>query len=169
LFVGLWPASAVRGQETSAPTFLNGAAQYYLGDKDQILMNVNVWGFVRKPGQYVVPRHTDLISLISFAGGPIKGANLEKVKIIRAGNIATRAIGVGRPNGKKSPAQRVPIFEVDVKRYTERGRISEIPILQAGDTVILPETGGNKFRNFLGFSGILSILAATASVVLIFR
>ncbi len=164
------PQFELFAQETSSPNFLSGAAQYYLGDKDQILMNVNVWGFVRKPGQYVVPRHTDLISLISFAGGPIEGANLTKVRIIRGGEGAVQNAAIesnnGR-NGKNGSAHRVPILEVNVKQFTEGGQLSKIPILQAGDTVILPQSGGHKFRNFLGFNSILSIIAAGASVALI--
>ena len=50
-------------------------AQYFLGTDDQLLIKVNVWGFVAKPGQYLVPSGTDLISLISFAGGPMKARN----------------------------------------------------------------------------------------------
>ncbi|MFQ5640228.1 MAG: hypothetical protein ACE5IR_19790, partial [bacterium] len=68
-------------QEKETGNFLNRASQYYLGGKDEILIKVNVWGLVGGPGQYLVPRHTDLISLISFAGGPQEGANLSKVRI----------------------------------------------------------------------------------------
>jgi protein involved in polysaccharide export with SLBB domain len=37
-------------------------------------MQVNIWGFVKNPGRYEVPSSTDLIQLISFAGGPVQYA-----------------------------------------------------------------------------------------------
>src|SRR5574341_717354 len=69
------------------------AAQYYLGDQNELLIKVNIWGFVRRPGQYMVPKDTDLISLISFAGGPLEQARVKKVKIIRAATPPTAANG----------------------------------------------------------------------------
>ena len=51
-------------------------AQYFLGAADELLMRVNIWGFVRKPGQYMVPTDTDLICLMSFAGGPAEQAKI---------------------------------------------------------------------------------------------
>ena len=44
---------------------------------------VNIWGFVQKPGRYEVPSSTGLIQLISFAGGPVQYAKLDEVKLTR--------------------------------------------------------------------------------------
>ncbi|MBM4162658.1 MAG: hypothetical protein FJ217_16365 [Ignavibacteria bacterium] len=44
---------------------------------------VNIWGFVQKPGRYEVPSSTDLIQLISYAGGPVQYAKLDEVKLTR--------------------------------------------------------------------------------------
>src|SRR3990172_4003904 len=148
-------SDAAFSQDEAASGLLNRASQYHLGDKDQILMNVNVWGYIRRPGQYVVPRHTDLISLLSFAGGPIDGANLGKVRIIRAGEALAGDHSTNGNNGETGTDGgngHVPIIEVNVKKYTELGTAKEIPILQAGDTVILPQTFGNKFESFLGLN-----------------
>jgi NADH:ubiquinone oxidoreductase subunit F (NADH-binding) len=46
-------------------------------------MEVNLWGYVRNPGRYEVPISTDLVELLSFAGGPTQGASLDDVKIVR--------------------------------------------------------------------------------------
>ena len=159
----------MRAQETDSPPTLNRAAQYFLGDKDQILISINIWVYVRKPGQYLVPRHTDLISLMSFAGGPIDGAKLSEVRIIRD---ATRYAGkngnnANAKNGKNGKYPRQSVVNVDVKRFIETGRGGLIPPLQAGDTIVIKESGGHKFRNFLGFSSIIGILAAGASIAVI--
>jgi len=111
-------------------------AQYFLGTDDQLLIKVNIWGFVAKPGQYMVPSDTDLISLISFAGGPRDGAKLRNIKLIRSGN----------QEGSKSN-----IINIDVKKYTRHGDESLIPKLQPNDTIIVSGSTWHHIGNFLGF------------------
>ncbi len=111
-------------------------AQYFLGTDDQLLIKVNIWGFVAKPGQYMVPSDTDLISLISFAGGPREGARLSNIKLIRSEN---------REDSKAK------IINIDVKRYTKQGEESLIPKLQPNDTIIVSGSTWHYIGNFLGF------------------
>jgi predicted ThiF/HesA family dinucleotide-utilizing enzyme len=56
-------------------------------------MQVNIWGFVRNPGRYEVPTTTDLVKLLSYAGGPEQDAVLDNVKVTRS---VTRISG-GQP------------------------------------------------------------------------
>ena len=149
----------ISAQESDGNTFMNRASQYYLGDKDEILIKVNVWGYVKGPGQYLVPRHTDLISLISFAGGPAEGANLSQVRIIRERSAANGS------NGKNSDLQNAEILHVNVKKYLDEGDTGVIPNLEAGDTVLISQTFGNKFRQFLGVTSVVGLIAATATLI----
>jgi len=101
-------------------------ARYYLGSlgpggSDQLLMHVNVWGYVQKPGQYLVPANTNLVSLISFAGGPLEDASLRRVQVIRA------TADDGQP----------AVLNVDIEAYLKRGDPALLPILRPGDTVIV--------------------------------
>ncbi len=157
-----WITTNASAQEGQTSSFSNRGSQYFLGDKDEILMNVNVWGYVLRPGQYLVPRHTDLITLISFAGGPKEGANLSDVKIISEG--ATASTNGHGQNGRK---KKVPIQTVNVNDHIEKGKAGILPILKAGDTVLLTESGSHKFQKFIGFNSFFSVIAATASVALI--
>ena len=118
-------------------------AQYFLGTDDQLLIKVNIWGFVAKPGQYLVPSDTDLISLISFAGGPRDGAKLSSIKIIRA---------------KDSDKAKDTILDINVKKYIKSGEESLIPQLQPGDTIIISGSKWYHFSNFLGFVTKLATL-----------
>ena len=111
-------------------------AQYFLGTDDQLLIKVNIWGFVAKPGQYLVPSDTDLISLISFAGGPRDGAKLHDIKLIRS---------------KKSKESNDTIINVDVKKYVKTGDQSLIPRIQPGDTIIVSGSKWYHFNNFVSF------------------
>ena len=127
------------GQDQKYPR----GAQYFLGTDDQLLIKVNIWGFVAKPGQYLVPSDTDLISLISFAGGPRDGAKLSSIKIIRA---------------KESDKAKDTILDINVKKYIKSGEESLIPQLQPGDTIIISGSKWYHFSNFLGFVTKLATL-----------
>jgi len=170
----LLSATALSAQDLAFGDFMNQASRYQLGNKDEILMNVNVWGYVARPGQYVVPRNTDLISLISFAGGPAKGANLNGVQIIRAGVHyygSNQADGHNEngsaQNGKAARKGRVPILKVPVGDCMKSGDMNRIPILQAGDAIIVPQSFGNKIQSTLGFNSLFTVIAAMASLALV--
>lgn len=59
-------------------------SEYISGSKPGVvLMKVNLWGAVIKPGIHHIPAKTDLISLFSYAGGPLSSAELDSVLIKR--------------------------------------------------------------------------------------
>lgn len=145
-------------------------AQYFLGEGDELLMRVNIWGFVRKPGQYMVPTDTDLISLMSFAGGPIEQAKIKRIKIVRstAGEERTSGFEGGganhsRPavassaNGEaKGRGQRV--LQVNVKEYLATGKSELIPPLLPGDTIIVEGTALNTINKILDFASKVAVI-----------
>ena len=63
--------------------FSDRPAQYILGGKDILLININLWGHVQRPGIYSIPNAYSIIDLISSAGGPLKTARLNDIRIIR--------------------------------------------------------------------------------------
>ena len=113
--VSAQPQTAVISPNTN----MSRAAQYYIGDSSELLMRVNIWGRVQKPGQYFVPSTTDLITLISAAGGPADKSRLDNIKIVRSSEGGSQ------------------IIEVDVKQYLKTGDLREIPTLKPEDTVIV--------------------------------
>lgn len=154
----------------------NRGAQYFLGAQDELLIRVNIWGFVRKPGQYMVPKNTDLISLISFAGGPLEQAKIKKVKIIRAVEsnpvspssnnrfnqdellLASPALrGNANLNTLSSPAQQV--IKVDIKKYIETGQQGLIPELRPGDTIVVPGSTLHFLGKALDFASKFAVIA----------
>ena len=61
---------------------INGQ-EYIAADDGSLLMYVNIWGHVKIPGTYLVYEGIDLLTLLSLAGGPSSGADLNKIEIIR--------------------------------------------------------------------------------------
>ena len=136
--------------QTNTPTQGSGAAQYILGGRDQVLMAVNVWGFVGKPGQYMVPYGTDLISLLSYAGGPREEAKIKSIKVVRGGD------------GEKKQGE---VIKVNVKEFLEKGNNASIPTLKPGDTVVVSGTTFNFVRNSLEFVVRIAALAQIYAIV----
>ncbi|MBN1465328.1 SLBB domain-containing protein [candidate division KSB1 bacterium] len=100
------------------------AAQYFLGSQDQVLMAVNVWGFVNVPGQYMVPLETDLVSLLSYAGGPREDARIKRIRVVRI----------------SAESDSSAVIDIDVKDFVDTGDLKENPVLRPGDTVVVSGT-----------------------------
>jgi len=126
--------------------FSNNSGSIYLYSgtltgSEQLKIKTYIWGQVRNPGLYIIPDDTDLLTLISSAGGPTENAKLAKIKIIRPSETGDNVI------------------IVDLKEYTKTGNKDLIPILQPGDTIIVPGT------TYYAFSKAASWLA---NIVIIF-
>ena len=149
-------------------------AQYFLGDQDELLMRVNIWGFVRKPGQYMVPTDTDLISLISFAGGPIEQAKVKAIKIVRVneaafnptstnhgavGGVNQKPVALGASLAEKKSAETARVLQIDVKEYLKTGDRKLIPALQPGDTIVVEGSAFNTVNKVLDFASKVAVVA----------
>jgi hypothetical protein len=136
----------VQGQvQQTMPTVTKSAGegnQYYLGQANELLMRVNVWGRVQKPGQYFVPATTDLITLISAAGGPEARSRLTDVRVVRG--------GTGNEN---------QVIEVNLKKYLKTGDKRLIPSLKPEDTVIVNGSAWQLFAEVMSVAGSLGLLA----------
>lgn len=135
---------------------VNMASRYILGDTDEILIKVNILGYIRKPGQYFIPRHTDMVTLIANAGGFMKGADLNKIQLLRQPLKAD--------NGQ---IRQHAIKYISLKKYFETGNTSNLPMLQAGDAIVINRSRGDKIRSFFGANSVFNVVATLASVVLI--
>jgi len=124
--------------------------QYYLGEANELLMRVNVWGRVERPGQYFVPATTDLITLISAAGGPQARSRLTDVRVVRGGT------------GNSSE-----VIEVNLKKYLKTGDKRLIPSLKPEDTVIVSGSAWQLLTEVLTVAGGLALIANVYYLVFI--
>jgi len=119
-------------------------SQYYLGEANELLMRVNVWGRVLRPGQYFVPATTDLITLLSAAGGPVPHSRITDVRVVRA-----------NPEGESQ------IVQVNLKKYLATGDKRLIPSLKPEDTVLV---SGSSWQLFVDIMQVVGDLALVATV-----
>ena len=125
-------------QESQNSTFNPGSVYQYPGSgNEQLMINTYIWGQVRSPGLYQIPDNTDLLTLISSAGGPTDNAKLSKIKIIRP------------------TAQGEKIIFVNLQEYMKTGDMAMIPIMQPGDTVFVAGTAFYAVERVAGFLGTL--------------
>ncbi|MEA2095384.1 MAG: SLBB domain-containing protein [Candidatus Cloacimonadota bacterium] len=142
LGLSLWAQTESSGVFSNNP----GAVYQYSGSltgTEQLKIRTYIWGQVRNPGLYIVPDDTDLLTLISSAGGPTENAKLSKIRIIRS-----------TTEGEK-------VIWVDLKEYLETGQAELIPILKPGDTVIV---SGSTYYAFTKAVNWLSQIAVMLSV-----
>jgi len=112
-------------------------AQYILGSGDILLININLWGFVQRPGIYSIPSSYSLIDLISSAGGPRENSRLSEVRIVR---------------------KNQEVIVVDVEEFLKTGDSGKLPVLQPGDTVVVPGSLTNIFLNIVAFMRDVAII-----------
>lgn len=66
---------------------LNQQGGYYnYGDPDKVNIDVNVWGYVKFPGKYLIPKGATVLDLISYSGGPLIDSKLEDIRLYRPKN-----------------------------------------------------------------------------------
>ena len=113
------------------------AAQYILGDEDVLLISVNLWGNVLKPGIYSVPSSFTIIDLLSSAGGPTRSARLSDVRIVR---------------------KNQEVIIVDIEKYIKTGNQDLLVPLQPGDIIIVSGSISDIFGRVVGFMRDLAII-----------
>lgn len=117
--------------------------RYFTNENGTILMNVNVWGHVNKPGRHMVFDGIDVATLLSIVGGPKSGAKLNKVKIFRE---------VLDGNGKLT-------YTVNIAKFLKTGDRSEFVKIMPNDTFIIPQKTSSYMMQQVGtLNTLLSIL-----------
>ncbi|MGA9407853.1 MAG: hypothetical protein WBW71_12045 [Bacteroidota bacterium] len=135
--------SVTKQAEQSRPGYFFYAKPY------EVTMTVNLWGEIPQQGVYVVPTNTDIIQLLSYAGGPRDRSNLDDVLIYRA-------------SGKKDQKLRI-LKTINVRDILE-GRSDPVP-LAPGDMIVvkrLPESWTmEEWLTVINTGATLAVLGVT--------
>lgn len=118
-------------------------AQYILGSNDVLLININLWGHVQKPGIYSIPSSFGIVDLLSSAGGPLGTARLNDVRIIR---------------------KNQEVITINLEEFIKTGNKDLLVALQPGDIIIVSGSISSIFRNVVS---VMRDLAIIANVILI--
>jgi polysaccharide biosynthesis/export protein len=150
LMVVSFSATLLAQDGAAGGAYNTGSVYLYSGtlaSAEQLKIKAYIWGQVRNPGLYIVPDNTDLLDLISSAGGPTENAKLSKIRIVRP------------------TAEGEKIKWVYLKEYIESGNYDLIPILQPGDTVIVSGTIYYAFQKMAQFLSQVAIVLSVYSAL----
>jgi len=125
----------------------NQASFYYIAKPGELTMQVNLWGDVLKPGRYEVPITTDLIQLISLAGGPTREADLSEVQISR---YSRSSAGIQKFQVKVNLAD---FFKTDEAKLS----------LQPGDAIYIDYVTRFNFRDALAIISTAALVTIAIS------
>ncbi len=138
---GLLEPGAASGQP--APGYSLTEQSYFTDNLGNVLMYVNIWGSVGKTGRFAVPSDTDIMTLLSFVGGPAPDAKLSKMIVYR-----------------KNPDEfGKQLYVINIKKMLKTGDTSEFVDLLPNDTIVMPSKSQSNLGVILGtVSTVLSIV-----------
>ncbi len=137
-----------------------GSTKYYsrmtggyfdYSDPSGINMKVQVWGYVKFPGYYIIPARSNISEIISFAGGPTEDALLDDIRLLRTNLDSTVILYKYNFNSL--------MWEEQLKNPIQ------FPKVNAGDIIIVPGEPRYFVREEVRF--YISIITALASVTAI--
>ncbi|MBL7997963.1 MAG: hypothetical protein JNL32_04920 [Candidatus Kapabacteria bacterium] len=135
----------------------NGGSSYYdMSLGAGLTIPVNLWGFVKNPGRYVVSSSTNLVQLLSYGGGPTELARITDVRIIH--------------DRKVDSTLRELVVLCNLEQFQKLGDLSQNPMLYPGDTVIVPGNAISTFQTTLSVvRDIALVLQVAATIFLLAR
>ncbi|MBN1559442.1 SLBB domain-containing protein [candidate division KSB1 bacterium] len=162
-------AVVISAQETA------NSSDYIFGDEQQLEMEVAIWGEVRDPGKHRVSYNTNLVELISIAGGPTKSAKLTKVQLTRQASewsispeiletIMKESGGDKIKDGElkrrfDTASRKIVFYDVD-KYLGDRNMLMPPPILQPGDVVYVRTSAWTSWRETIRVVHELALIAS---------
>ena len=126
-----------QGDVTEQPTFSDfqiSSERYLTDKKGNIMMYVNIWGHVGKPGHHLVYEGIDLATLMSVVGGPKSGANMKKVRVYR----------------EVPDADGTLVYHINLNNFINTGNRSNFIKIKPNDTIIVPQKLSNYFLTQVG-------------------
>jgi hypothetical protein len=123
-------------------------ALFDYSDPESINIKVLVWGFVKYPGQYIIPSYSSVNDLLSLAGGPLEAARIEDLRILRV---------------DKDSVQTLIKFDYnDLLWNDDLTAQLNVPNIQAGDILLVPGEPRYYFKDY--FSLTLSVVSTLVSI-----
>ena len=116
-------------------------------------IKVQLWGYVKYPGYYVVPANSSLNDLLSYGGGPVLDAMLDDIRIYRR---------------TETGDEELMKYNLDDLLWGDSLASKIIfPKLIAGDVILVPGEPRYFVREDIQFFVSLSLAIATLAVLII--
>ncbi len=129
---------------------------YLLEQEQRLEMIVYVVGEVQKPGEYRVPDRTDVLELLSKAGGPTEFSRLSSVTV--------RRLVPGQASAAPLTTQmepRISIIDVDLEQAWKHKSVLPPPLLHPGDVVVVPRNSWYRYKRISTVIRDVAVVAST--------
>jgi hypothetical protein len=151
-YTGIYAQSDIQiGTLDSRAGQMGGVFDY--SSSTSINIKVQLWGYVRYSGYYIVPLGTSINELISFAGGPLENARLDDVRVTKIKEGAQTKLIKYNYNDM--------VYEDEITSDIKFVR------LEAGDIIVVPgEPRYYARENIAFYLGIVTTLASLTALIL---
>jgi len=155
-----------------AQTSQGKVEQYLTGNEKKIEMIVHIWGEVKNPGEYRVSDDTNVLELISKAGGPTEYSNLKNVTLTRevtptfqisARDWKSELIVDNNQPGISAPSENSTniskrVLKINLKHYLENPKSEELPVLQPGDIIRIERNSWFRWQAAIRLTSQIAIV-----------
>ncbi|UCE07048.1 MAG: SLBB domain-containing protein [bacterium] len=140
---------------------------YLIGEEKSLEIIVHIWGEVRLPGEKRVPDGTNILELISKAGGPTEFSNLSKVLLFSNQNphLSLEEKTYLSKNQHKfilkdfDKLHKIGKVAIDINKYLENGKAQYLPRLLPGDVVHVKRNVWHKWQTLFRVASQIAIIA----------
>ena len=136
--------------------------RYILTEEQKLEIMVHVWGEIRNPGQYLVPDGTNVLELISLAGGPNEYSSLTNIVLSREYNpseFRTMDFKAIRKQKNIRVGRNKLIIRMNLQRHLEEIDQEHVYVLRPGDVISVKRNNWYKFQSLLRILTQISIIA----------
>jgi len=165
--VSFLSGSLLHSQEKKDQQIQIPRENYLIGEEKNLEIIVHVWGEVRNPGEKRVPDGTNILELISIAGGPTEYSNLSKVLLFSnsESQLSINRSSEGDPNPAdwiardREELREKGKAEININKYLKNGKARELPRLLPGDVVEVKRNVWHKWLTFIRVASQIAIIA----------
>ena len=129
--------------------------QYLIGAEEKLEMIVHVWGEIGKPGEYRVSDDTNVLELISKAGGTTEFSNIREVILTREGSHNLQLAN----NSTKFPKR---VIKINLKEYLEKEKYKPLPKLHPGDVITVKRNKWYRWQTVIRLAAQIAIVVQAA-------
>lgn len=154
IFLSLDTLAQEKDTELGRATY-SRSGLFDFSDPGAINIKVSVWGYVSRPGKYVVPEYTTVTDLLTYAGGPNQDAVMDDLRIYRIAE-----------NG----AEEMIKFSYNDIMWEDNlsTKARMIPKLKASDILVVPASPKLFFRDWFNIGmQIFSVALTIVNLVIL--
>lgn len=156
-----------QAQEPLKASMQNPKDDYLIGEEQRLEIIVHVWGEVRLTGEKRVPDGTNILELISKAGGPTEYSDLSKILLFREKSVPLSVEEKAKLENLPDKYIRQDFddlyktgkTEIDIKKYLDNGATRFLPRLVPGDVVHVKRNVWFKWQTFIRVASQMAIIA----------